>query len=651
MNRRAALAALAVPALLAFGPAAAARQGAGLQIEAVDARGFPKIEVLVTPPASLYGAVPDAVVLRENGEARQVTVSLLSAEPLEVLLLVDTSGSMRGAPLEAAKAAAAGFLAALPPTTRTSVMGFAAVPGEAGDFSEDPAEAGADLARLQAGGETALYDAVAAALDAVEAAGRGRPFVVLLTDGGDTASTRGLAETLDRLQASSVRFYAVELQTEESDPAPLQALADVGAGQVVSAADPQGLAAMYDLIAASLVNQLVIGYTSASGGPVELAISVSHQGVNASASATVTLPGPGAPTSSTTTSSTTTRPPAGDPEPAPTVPAAPPPASFVAPSPGPLGAGWVLPTGLAAAFLAVLTTILLALAPGDRRGLPVAGGARERFTPAGGLLTRVTNRAKGAAEKALTRRGHRSTLSGALDAAGIRLAAGEFLILTLSAIVAAASVGVLLFRLPGALTLGALALIVPRMLVGRARSKRREAFAAQLDGTLQLLAGSLRAGYGLLQAVSNIAAEAAAPTGQEFGRIMVETRLGRDLVESLTALAQRMDSPDFRWVTQAIEIQRSVGGDLSQILDTVGQTIRERNQIRRQIKALSAEGRISSYILIAIPFFLAAFILVMAPEFIAPLWTTTSGLVAIAVGVVLMLVGIAWIRRLVRLRF
>ena len=193
--------------------------------------------------------------------------------------------------------------------------------------------------------------------------------------------------------------------------------------------------------------------------------------------------------------------------------------------------------------------------------------------------------------------------------------------------------------------------MIPRLLVNRSRRKRREAFAAQLDGTLQLLAGSLRAGYGLLQAVNNIAAEAAAPTGQEFGRIVVETRLGRDLVESLTVLAQRMDSPDFRWVTQAIEIQRSVGGDLSQILDTVGQTIRERNQIRRQISALSAEGRISSYILIAIPFFLAVFILVMAPEFIAPLWTTTSGLVAIAVGAVLMLVGIAWIRRLVRLRF
>ena len=652
MNRLRAVAALAGLALLAAAPAAAARQQAELRIEAVDARAFPAVEVLVTPPASLYGSVPDTVVLLENGWIRPATVSLLAAQPLQVLLVVDTSGSMRGAPLEAAKAAAAGFLAALPPTTRTAVMGFAAVPGEAGDFSEDPADAAADLARLQAGGETALYDAVTAALDAVEADGQGRPFIVLLSDGGDTASTLALADAVDRLQASAVRFYAVELQTEERDPASLQALAEVGAGRVVPAADPAGLAAVYDLIAAELVNQLVVGYTSASGGPTDLTITVAHRGVSATATASITLPGSPVTPSTTTPASTTTRPDAGDPAVPTTVATAASLPSFVAPGAGPLGSRWVLPTGLAAAFLAVLTVFLLALASGGERGVvAVAAPARERFTPAGGMLTRVANRAKGAAEAALSRRGGKSALSRTLDSAGIRLTAGEFLILNISAIIAGTAVGGLLLRLPGALLLGALALVVPRLLVNRSCRKRRDAFAAQLDGTLQLLAGSLRAGYGLMQAVNNIAAEAAAPTGREFGRIVVEARLGRDLVEALTALAQRMDSPDFRWVTQAIEIQRSVGGDLAEILDTVGHTIRERNQIRRQIKALSAEGRISSYILIGIPIFLAVFMVVMAPEFIAPLWTTTMGLVAVGVGVALMLVGIAWIRRLVRLRF
>ncbi|HSQ36733.1 MAG TPA: type II secretion system F family protein, partial [Acidimicrobiia bacterium] len=505
--------------------------------------------------------------------------------------------------------------------------------------------------RLQAGGETALYDAVLAALDAFAAAGEGRPFIVLLSDGGDTASTVTLADAVDRLSASDVRFYAVELETEESDPAPLQALAEVAAGRVVSAEDPAALTAMYDVIASELVNQLVISYTSASGGPTELAITIYHQGVSASAVGSITLPGTAPATTTTVPASTTTRPEQTTATTTTTTPAALPPTPFVASGPGLFGAPWLLPVGVTAMFLAALAVIGLALVPADRAPSQLAVPGRERFTPAGGLLTRVTNRAKGAAEAALTRGGRRSGLSRALDSAAVRLAAGEFVILSMSTGVVGGILGALLFRLPGALILGTMGMVVPRLLVNRTGRKRREAFGGQLDGTLQLLSGSMRAGYGLLQAVNNISAEAAAPTNQEFGRIVMENRLGRDLVESLTALADRMDSEDFHWVAQAIDIQRSVGGDLSQILDTVSHTIRERNQIRRQIKALSAEGRISAYVLIALPFAVTLFISLISPEFIAPLWTTTVGKVAVAVGCVLMLAGIAWIRRLVRLKF
>jgi tight adherence protein B len=653
MSRRRALAALAAGVLaVAIAAGAVAQETAGLRIEAVDARSFPVVEVLVTPPPDLYGAVPDSVVLLENGSSRPATASLLAADPLQVLLVVDISGSMRGAALEAAKVAAVGFLAALPPTTRTAVMGFTATPGPAGDFSDDPADAAAALRGLEARGETALYDAVAAAIDALAATGGGRPFIVLLSDGGDTASTLTLAEAVERLGASDVRFYAVELQTDESDPASLQALADMGAGRIVSAEDPAALAAMYDLIASELVNQLVIGYTSAAGGPTDLSITISHRGVSAAATASITLPGTGVtPTTTTIPTTTTTRPGQQTGAVTTTTLAPSPPAPHVATGPGLLGAPWVLPVGLVATFLAALTVLALTLWPVDRPKNQWVTTVRERFTPSGGLLTRVTNRAKGVAEAALTRSGRRSGLSQALDSAGVHLAAGEFVILSLSAGVVGASLGALLFRLPGSLILGTMGLVVPRLLVNRSGRKRRAAFAAQLDGTLQLMSGSMRAGYGLLQAVNNISTEAAAPAGAEFGRIVMETRLGRDLVESLDALADRMDSDDFRWVAQAIDIQRSVGGDLVSILDTVGETIRERNQIRRQIHSLSAEGRMSAYILISLPFFLTAIISLIRPEFIAPLWTTTIGRVAVAIACLLMLAGSLWIRRIIRLKF
>ena len=94
-----------------------------------------------------------------------------------------------------------------------------------------------------------------------------------------------------------------------------------------------------------------------------------------------------------------------------------------------------------------------------------------------------------------------------------------------------------------------------------------------------------------------------------------------------------------------------MGGDLAQVLDTVSQTIRERNQIRRQVKALSAEGRFSAYILIALPFLIAGFMLLAVPDYLAPLVHTTAGKIALGAGAVLMVIGVIWIRRLVRLWF
>ena len=98
-----------------------------------------------------------------------------------------------------------------------------------------------------------------------------------------------------------------------------------------------------------------------------------------------------------------------------------------------------------------------------------------------------------------------------------------------------------------------------------------------------------------------MAQEADEPTRQEFRRLVIETRLGRDLTEALHSMADRVGGDDFMWIVQAIEIHREVGGDLAQVLDTVGGTIRERNQLHRQVRALSAEGRLSGYILTACP--------------------------------------------------
>ncbi len=141
------------------------------------------------------------------------------------------------------------------------------------------------------------------------------------------------------------------------------------------------------------------------------------------------------------------------------------------------------------------------------------------------------------------------------------------------------------------------------------------------------------------------------PTSEEFARIVNETRVGRDLNESLDDVARRMRSDDFNWIAQAIAINREVGGDLAEVLDQVGNTIRERNQIRRQVKALAAEGKLSAYVLMALPFGLTAFLLVSNPDYLSKLTGSAIGYVMIAVGLVMLTVGGLWMNKVVSVKF
>jgi tight adherence protein B len=232
----------------------------------------------------------------------------------------------------------------------------------------------------------------------------------------------------------------------------------------------------------------------------------------------------------------------------------------------------------------------------------------------------------------------------------LALRAGEFLVLVCSSVLAAFVLGSLLLGpLVGLVVAGAVALVsqlVLRMKIGQ----RRKAFGDQLPDVVQMLSGSLRAGYALGQAIDSVAREAPSPAADELHRIVVETRLGRDLNESLRAAAERLGSQDFDWVVQAIEIQREVGGDLAEVLDNVAHTIRERTQLHRHVRALTAEGRISAYILLALPPFLALALSVINPEYMAKL-THGPGLVMALGGVVLMGVGAVWFKVLCRLQY
>ena len=267
-----------------------------------------------------------------------------------------------------------------------------------------------------------------------------------------------------------------------------------------------------------------------------------------------------------------------------------------------------------------------------------------------GALSTFAAGATSIAERSL--KGERGQgLNTRLDRAGVAMRPGEFVVMVVGFALGAAAIGMLFHGIAVALGAGLMTLLFFNWRLSAKANKRNKKFAEQLPDALQLMSGSLRAGFGFVQAISTVGSEVAAPCGDEFRRVKIETQLGKDVDGALREMAERVDSEDFKWIVEAIEIHREVGGDLSEILDTVTETIRDRNGIRRRITALSAEGKISGVVLGGMPFVLAIVIMFLNPTYLRELLDSTMGIVMIVGGLVAMVIGIAWMRRITNLKF
>ncbi len=239
--------------------------------------------------------------------------------------------------------------------------------------------------------------------------------------------------------------------------------------------------------------------------------------------------------------------------------------------------------------------------------------------------------------------GFNAGLDDRLERAGIKMLAGEFVALTaVLAIAGAVFSGLLLPNVGFVLLIAAGAALVPYVWMTLLISRRQAKLVDQLADTLSILASSLRAGYSFLQAIDTVAKEIGEPSSSEFQRLVAEIRLGRPIDDALTAMAERVGSPDLKWAVIAVNIQRTVGGNLAEVLDIVANTVRERAYIRRQVKTLSAEGRISAAILAAIPFLMLLYLSIVNPTYLSPLFTTWAGKIMLVIGGSLMALGI-WI--------
>ena len=292
-----------------------------------------------------------------------------------------------------------------------------------------------------------------------------------------------------------------------------------------------------------------------------------------------------------------------------------------------------------AVFAFALYSPPVARVPQERR---LAPGAVPR-TP----LEEFVDRFESLVDAIMRRRGWNPFPAEDLELAGIRTPQSAIVTSIIAGSLAAMLAG---YGLGGVLLGLICAVVVPigaRMFITQRRAKRRQAFAEQLESTLEVIRSALRAGHSLPSALDTVAVDAPSPTDEEFARIVNESRLGRDIVEAMQNTARRMDSQDIAWVADAVAVQRDTGGNLAEVLERVASTIRERAELHQKVRALSAEGRSSAWVMLAVPPALGAYLTAMNPEMFKNAFLTVTGFLLIGICTVLYFVGVVWIRKIV----
>ena len=254
--------------------------------------------------------------------------------------------------------------------------------------------------------------------------------------------------------------------------------------------------------------------------------------------------------------------------------------------------------------------------------------------------------------KVASRRGFIELFNLKLQRAGMSIRASEFIALHIMAVITL-SMGIYLLTKNLLLTLVLIMVIIlaPFILLNFKASIRVKKLNEQLPDTLQLVSSSLKAGYSLSQSINMIIDETRPPISDEFKIALSEIRMGLPEKDALERMAKRVNSELFDWTALAVSIQNEVGGNLAEVMDTISDTIRDKERTLRQIKALTAEGKISAYILIGLPIAITLFLFISNREYISLLITTKIGWVMLAGASILMITGITWILKIINVKY
>jgi tight adherence protein B len=606
-------------------------------------RSGPGIQVTVDVPAGAEVDLDAVTATVRAGAADDVAYEATAARIADgatrvqrtTVLAIDTSGSMVGARFAAAKRAATTFLDTVPDDVAVGIVSFDSDVVTELEPSTDRAAAVDVIDGLSLSKGTLLFDGVIAAVDLTGT--EGQRSVLVLSDGADGGTTSLDDVTTAIESAEGVVVDVVALEQSGTDLRALRAIAG-DTGEVIPA-DRESLATTFSQEAEVLQRQVAV--------EIDVPDDVAAQQISVS----VTLPSSaGDLAASSTVPATEPDETAGDP--LVSVPQAPG-TSTSAGTPewlGYVGVG-VFGAGLLAALVLLTPRKPVAMSAEDRVATYTASTRGGPDLVKAQPETALTQQASDAIAGVLDRnKGLNDRISSRLEGAGSELKPSEWLLVHGGAFLAISVVGLLLGR--GNLVVGllfmALGVVAPWIYLGVRGTRRRKAFEAALPETLQLMSGSLSAGLSLMQSVDTIVREGTEPVASAFRRVLVETRIGVSIEDALEGVADRFDSRDFRWVVMAIKIQRQVGGNLAELLNTVAATMREREYMRRQVSALAAEGKLSAVVLGGLPPIFLLYLCVSQYSYVEPLFTDVRGIIMLLGAGLWLGLGIFWMSKLVK---
>ena len=629
MIRRAlAVAFVLATAAMSASPALAADRTA--TVSPVSDSVWPDRSYVVTLPAGAALSA-DAIHVTENGEpVSDVTVSgngAGSANKFGLVLVIDASRSMRGAAIADAMKAARTFAAQRAPDQPLAVLVFNRTTHVLLPFTTDGSRIAAALRSVPAlDAETHIYDAASAGLSLLTAAKIKSGTLVVLSDGSDTGSRVSLDSVTSQATAEGVRIFTVGLESKAFKPANLTSLADGAGGQYTGAASSGQLADIFNQLGAQLANQYLVHYQSGVKAGSAVSVQVAIDGYDRVPAFEYRAPALHSATGNVSRS---------------------------------LQEKWwtsiwamLVVVALCAVTIGyALVTLLQPSRRAMRRRVTqyVSPDAIEGEGDEAGTVTAIAETLYDRTEHTLAGQPRWERFKEEVEISGIGLSAAQVMVLSVVAGVFAGVVLTVLIGTPLLLLVGLLGPVLAAAMVDSRAGRMRDQFAAQLPVNLEVLASALRAGHSLTGALKVVVEDAGEPSRTEFARIVRDEAAGMSLDDAFEETVRRMRNSDLRQIAIVSLIQREAGGNTAEVLDRVTENIRARFELRRMVKTLTAQGRMSRWIVTGLPAMLLVVIMLINPGYLDPLFHTTLGVLVFIASIVMVVAGSLFIKKIVQI--